>query len=150
MKENPSLPGRLVNVNGINYHIHGLVHGNPLISLTPEFKEEIKRCLDGLEVISEDGFSEWIKESRSFNESKHFGYDSLNLSELFLVLRSYLHNRFILRSHKSQLAVKVRKMISVGDLIIIREELFQSYPSEPEGMNALLSVNNNGTIDNPR
>jgi hypothetical protein len=147
MKENPSLPGRLVRVDGTNYHIHGLVHGNPLIRLTPEFKQEVNKSLYGLEVISEDGFSEWINGSRSLNESEHFGYDSLSLSKLFFALRSYLHNRFILRSHKSPLAVKVKEMRSVQELILIREELFRTYPPEPEGMNSLLSTNNNGTID---
>jgi hypothetical protein len=139
MEVKTPLPERVVILDSIYYFIHGLVHENPLISISQEFKREINERLNGLEVICEDGFSEWIVNSQSFNEIDAFSLNQSTLSQYFCSIKNYFLNLLIKKPHKKGIMKKVSEMQTIEDFKEIRKELFSTYLSEPEGMNALLS-----------
>ena len=149
-KEYYPLVGKKIDLDRTSYFVHGLVHDNPLISISREFKEKINEKFEGYHVICEDGFSEWIRNAVSFNETEHFGFNKLSFSENLFFLKGFLYNKFILKPHKTELMKKVREMRTIEDFYSIREELFRGYSSEPEGMNRLLSEYNCGTLENPQ
>ena len=142
------LAGRVVNLNEISFVIHGIVHGNPLISISNKFKQSVNDSLKGLNVICEDGFVDWIQNSTSFNETTYFGFNNTSFSQSFFALKSYFYNLFIKKYHKTDLGKKVKKLQDIRDLEPIRRELFKNYLPEPEGMNSLLAKYGVGTIDN--
>ena len=72
---------KVVNIEDSSYHILGVVHENPLISLTKEYKETLSEYLKGFQVICEDGISEWIEDSKSFNEIEYFGFNKLKFTD---------------------------------------------------------------------
>lgn len=150
--ENTPLPGRNVLVNGVEYFIHGLVHGNPWIKINPSFKEVVAEKLKHVNVLCEDGFVSWIPNSVSMEESEYFGFGKMSFQERVLFLSSFICKYlFSLNEHEdSEIIHKIRKMSSLDDLIEIRKNLFVSYPKEPFGINALMSGANSGAIDNPQ
>ena len=143
------LVSKRVDVDGASYHIHGLVHGNPLISISKEFKGEVNERLKGCHTICEDGFAEWIENAISFNEAKYFGFDKLSFPQYLASFRNFVYNKFILKPHKTEFMKQVREMKTIEEFYSVREELFKGYLPEPEGMNKLIARHNCGTLDNP-
>lgn len=149
MDECYPLEGRKVNLNRRTYFIHGIVHGTPSLSLSKEFKEEVVEKLKGYDLICEDGISEWIPGSRSFNETDYFGFDSMSFFDYFRYFGKFVMNKFF-KKHPPSLVKKLRELKSLEDLSSIRKELFANYPPEPEGMNQLISKCCGGTLENPK
>ena len=150
MKECYPIPGRKIDCEGISFFIHGVVHENPLILISSEFKRDLASKFEGYSTICEDGIASWIPNAKSFNEIKQFGWDKLTFSDYILFFKGYFYNRFIAKTHKSSLATKVRSLRNVGDLMPLREELINSYYPEPQGMNYLISGSCGGTLENPK
>jgi len=150
MKNYPSLAGKRADLDGTSYFIHGLVHDNPLISISWEFKEKVNEMLKGSNVICEDGFIEYIKNAVSFDEAKYFGFDKISFSGYLASFKGLIYNKFILKSHKTEIMNQAREMKTLEDLESVRNELFKGYSSEPEGMNKLLMNHNCGALENPK
>ena len=139
-------PKREIYLNGRLYCIHGLVHSNAFVRLSQTFKDEVNRQLSGYEVICEDGFSSWIKGSKSFEEARYFNLNRFSLPATLFALR-YVFSRLTPRK-EPKIITDVRQMDSAEDLNEIREKLFRGYLPEPEGMNSFLLKKNAGTLDN--
>jgi len=150
MKECYPLVGKRIDLKKVSYFVHGLVHDNPLIFISNEFKKIVNEKLKNYPVICEDGFAEWITDSKSFNEIKYFELNKIKPRQYLDCLKDYVYNRFIKKTHKTDLMKKVQEMNNLKDYSAIRETLFTKYPPEPKGMNTLLSKTNNGTIENPK
>jgi len=150
MEECYPIPGRRVNLEGISFFIHGVVHENPLILISNKFKRGLANKFEEYSTICEDGIASWIPNAKSFNEIKQFGLDKLAFSDYIHFFKGYFYNRFIAKTHKSSLATKVRLLRNVEDLMPLREELINSYSPEPQGMNYLISRNCGGTLENPK
>ena len=82
MKECSLLFGKRIYLEEVSYFVYGLVHDNPLISISPKFKEIVNEKLKGYPVICEDGFAEWITDSKSFNEINYSHRNVIFLSPL--------------------------------------------------------------------
>lgn len=95
MEEGSPLFGSRVNLGSVSYFIHGLVHANPLVSISPEFRGIINERLRGYNVLCEDGFAEWIENAASFNETEYFGFNKISFAQYLACLKSYIYNRFI-------------------------------------------------------
>ena len=143
------LPGRRINVVDTSYIVHGLVHDNPFISISPEFKKIINESFRGYSVICEDGFTDWIDNSVSFWEIKYFGLDKINFFEVIKILLAMGYAKFIPK-RKSSILQQVQEMKSFENLENIRENLFRTYLPEPQGMNSLLARLGSGTLENPK
>ena len=141
--------GKRIDLGARLFFVHGLVHDNPLISITSEFKKAINAKLKGHNIICEDGIANWITGSKSFNEIEYFGLNKITYVQYLTYFKSYIYNRFIKKTHQTNLMRKVRGMNNIEDFRVIRENLFKNYPAEPKGMNTLLFKTKNGTIDNP-
>ena len=150
MNECYPLQGKVVDLNGAFFFVHGIVHENPLVSISEEFKEELNIIFRGYSVICEDGISSWIKGSKSFNEAHYFNFDNITLSGYFHFLKGFIHNKFTKKTPETPLAKMVKGLRKVEDLSSIRKYLFKNYLEEPEGMNLLMSKNNSGSIDAPK
>jgi len=150
MKECYPLFGRRINSEGVSYFLHGLVHDNPLIFISNEFKRTVNEKLGNYDVICEDGFVDWIIGSKSFNEAEYFGLNRIKLAQYLTCLKNYIYNRFVKKTHLTNLMKMIQEMKSIEDFSSIREILFKNYPAEPTGMNTLLFKTNSGTIDNPK
>lgn len=146
------LPERKVSIDGTNYYIHGLVHGNPWIKISTSFKEGVNRQLKDFNVLCEDGFTSWISGAVSMNETEYFNLGKSSFFEMVRFLSSLAYFCFSSSNKKQELEIfsKVRKMASIEDLIEIRNELFKEYLPEPEGMNFLMRKKNCGRIDFPK
>lgn len=150
MEECYPLDGRRIDVEGTLFFIHGIVHENPLVSISEEFKSDVAKKLNGYSVICEDGLTSWIPGAKSFNETAYFGFNKLTPSHYFSFLKGFFYNKFIKKTHKTPLARKVKAIKTLEDLEPIREELFKSYFPEPQGMNMLIERICGGTLDNPK
>ncbi len=146
-----TLPGRSVLVDGTEYSIHGLVHGNLQIKINPLFKEIVAKKLKNVNVLCEDGFVSWIPNSVSMGEAEYFGFGKLSFLERIRFLSSFIYSSlFSLKENgNSEIIHRIRKMGSIDDLIEIRNDLFMNYPKEPFGINTLMGNNNSGTINIP-
>lgn len=145
-----ALPERRIELDRVFYNIHGLVHGNPWIKVSSQLKKEISRQLQEHDVLCEDGFSEWISQSVSMNETRYFDIPKLSFFNTLRCMGS-LTCFYLFEKVKSRpdIVSKVESMKTVEELISIRDELFESYPHEPDGMNNLMKKTNSGTIDAP-
>ncbi len=150
MNECFPLDGKRINLNGISFFVHGIVHGNPLISISKEFKENIAKKLKDYPVICEDGLASWVPNAKSFNETDYFELNKLLPKHYFNFLKGYLRNKFVKKLHKTPLAKKVKAIKKLEDLKPIRQELFKSYLLEPESMNLLIASTCGGTLENPK
>ena len=150
MKECYPLFGKRIDLEEISFFVHGIVHDNPLISISPKFKEVVNEKLKGYPIICEDGFSEWITDSESFNEIKYFELNKIKPRQYLDCLKNYIYNRFVRKTHKTNLMKKVKSLRKVEDLEPLRKELFASYYPEPQGMNRIIEGTCGGTIDNPK
>ncbi len=150
MNECYPIVGKRVNLNGISFFIHGIVHENPLISISNEFKKDLAKKFEDYPTICEDGITSWIPGAKSFNETNHFRLNKSTPLNYFIFFRGYFYNRFIAKTHNTPLAKKVRALRKNKDLEIIRKELFASYYSEPQGMNLLIEKTCGGTLKNPK
>ena len=149
--KNTFLTERKILVDGTVQYIHGLVHGNPWVSINPLFKEEVTQQLEGYSVLCEDGFISWISNAVSMREVQYFNLETLSLSKRISFFVNFLsYNLFYAhREPESKIVAEVKRMKSVKDLTKVKEQLFETYLSEPEGMNSLMMKANSGTIDSP-
>lgn len=147
-----SLPERTIFSEGTKYVVHGLVHGNPWIKINPSFKKIVACELSDENVICEDGFILWVPNAISMGESEYFRFGKMFFFERIRFLSHFVYDYMVSKSKKDNLEIfkQIRKMNSLEDLIEIRNSLFENYPDEPEGMNALIRTKNSGTIDNPK
>ncbi|MBU2616771.1 MAG: hypothetical protein KKB79_02185 [Nanoarchaeota archaeon] len=150
MEECYPLPGRRVRLKGVSFFIHGIVHENPLVFISDEFKRDLAERFREYSTICEDGIASWIPNAESFNEIGNFNLNRITFLDYANLLKDYFYNRFITRTHKSPLATKAKSLRNVEDLIPIRKELIDSYPREPQGMNLLIERGCGGTLENPR
>lgn len=146
------LPGKSVLVDGTEYFIHGLVHGNPWVKINPLFKKIIAQKLEDVNVLCEDGFVSWIPNSVSTGETEYFGFGKLSFLERIRFLSSFIYTYLFSpkENNDSEIVHKIRKMNSIDGLIEIRNDLFMNYSKEPWGINALMGSKDSGTIDNPQ
>lgn len=150
MKECYPLPGRRIDLESTSYFVHGLVHDNPLISISSEFKEIVNEELRDYTIICEDGFVNWINDSKSFNETEYFRFNRITVAQYLIYLKNYIYNKFIKKTNQTDFMKSVQKMNNLEDLEEIRKTLFRNYPSEPIGMNSLLFKLGKGTLDAPK
>ena len=150
MNECYPILGRKVDLNGISFFIHGIVHENPLVSISNEFKKDLATKFKEYPTICEDGIAEWISGAKSFDETIHFGFNKLTPAHYFNFSKGYFYNKFIAKTHKTDLMKKVQEIKTLDDLNSIRETLFTKYPPEPEGMNLLVERTCGGTLANPK
>lgn len=142
------LPGKIVSEGDVSYFIHGLLHDTPLIKMSDGFKEEISKKFNGLSVICEDGFSEWIKNSVSFREIDYLKQSSVSYCQnLFKGLVQTIFGRFSKKRKHLQESIKT---LTLDDFLRLRKYLSDKYSQEPEGMNSLLSRSGRGTLENPQ
>lgn len=142
--------GRVVNLEDCSFFIHGLIHDNPLVSIQDSFKKSIGDLFQGHPTVCEDGFIDWIKGSRSFGEIEYFGLNRLTYRDCLTFLKGYVYNRFIRKIHKEPFMKRVQEVTTLEDFETVREILFKSYPTEPEGMNMLMARMGSGTIESPK
>ena len=129
------IPGKKISIGTTNFYIHGLVHNSPYFSLNNEFKEYISDKLKNYEVLCEDGFSEWIESSVSFNETNHFKFNRFRPETIKNTL-NYLFGRKTFTN--DSFLKKARTLKDLNGLLDIREYLFMNYLPEPLGMNSFL------------
>lgn len=149
--KNISLPKRKIELDGTLYYLHGLVHGNPWVNINPIVKKKINEQLQGYTLICEDGFSSWILNAVSMDEAGYFNIPKLSFFNTLRCMGSlaYFHLFEKNKRPKTGIISKVEGMNTIKDLVTIRNQLFQGYSSEPEGMNTLMKKTNSGTIDAP-
>ena len=137
-----SLPEKKIELDGISYYVHGLVHGNPWVNVNPVVKKKINKQLQEDNVICEDGFNSWIPNAVSMDEAGYFNIPKLSFFNALrcMVSLAYFH-LFKKMKPKSDIVSKVENMKTIEELILIRDELFKNYPNEPEGMNTLMEKN---------
>lgn len=150
MNECYPIPGRKVDLDGISFFIHGIVHENPLISISNEFKRDLARKFGEYPTICEDGISLWIPGAKSFDETSHFRLNKLTPLHYFNFFKGYFYNRLVVKTHKIPLVKKVKTLRKVEDLEPIRKELFVSYYPEPQGMNMIIERNCGRTLENSK
>ncbi len=151
MNECYPIVGKRVNLDGISFFIHGIVHENPLISISNEFKRNLAKKFEEYPTICEDGIASWIPKAKSFDETGYFGFNKLTPQNYFNFFRGYFYNRFIAKIYnKTPLAKKIKALKKVEDLEPIRKELFVFYYPEPRGMNKIIERSCGGTFENPQ
>jgi len=143
------LPGKRIELDGNSYFVHGMVHDAPLVLISKDFKKTISNLLRGYNVICEDGFTSWVKNAESFREISYFRFDKVRLLDIVRWF-FYFNYRKLTDKNEPQIILNIREMKSLEDFYLIHDELIKSYPSEPEGINDLISRACGGTIDNPK
>ncbi len=149
--QNLILPERRIFINGTTYRIHGLVHDNPWIKISSLFKQKVSQQLNNYPVLCEDGFTSWIPNAVSMDEASYFNLEKLSFFNTIHCLGSLAYFNLFEKSKRPKTSIisKVEGMNTIKDLVAIRNQLFQGYSSEPEGMNSLMENTDSGTIDLP-
>lgn len=143
------LPGKRIDLGRTIYFVHGMVHDAPLVSISTDFKRIINDSFRGYNVICEDGFTDWVKNAESLGEISYFEFDKTRLWDIVRWF-FYFNYRRLIDKNEPQIISNIRKMKSLEDFYSIRDKLIKDYPSEPDGMNDLISRTCGGTIGNPK
>jgi hypothetical protein len=131
--------GRKIIYKNVKFNIFGLIHSNPIIILNSKFGKDVEKKLGDKDIICEDGFCDWLKNAKSFEERENLNLKN-NLSDKISSIGSAIINKI---SHEYTEIEKIASNIkSINDYMLLRPLLFQKYFGEPLGMNSELYIHN--------